>query len=131
MSEPSEERSPADLLLSALDQLPPEDRKRVLAWLLGGGHIWARAPLWLRTFRAEPPTSLPQLSTVEAEALMVRSASLRGEHQTVPVRLPTDLYKRLRDWCQEQGFSMATVIRGLVARFLDQRGAQPPEKPSD
>src|SRR6266542_3499739 len=81
MPEPSEERSPADLLLSALDQLPPEDRKRVLAWLLGGGHIWARAPLGLRTFRPERLTSLPQLST---------------------------------------------VIRGLVARFLDQRGAQPP-----
>jgi hypothetical protein len=116
------ERSPADLLVEALDQLPPEDRKRVLAWLLqGGGHHWPRAVVGLVSTPGHL-SPLPELSTMESEALISRFASLRGEHQTVPVRLPSDQYRRLRDWCQEQGFSMATVIRGLVARFLDERG---------
>jgi hypothetical protein len=129
MSEAPAERSPAELLLDALDRLPPEDRRRVLAWLLGSGHLWPRAQLALHPMRPEHVTAIPDLPTVEADAIMSRFASLRGEHQNVPVRLPADQYKRLRDWCQEHGFSMATVIRGLVARFLDQRGTQPPPAP--
>jgi hypothetical protein len=125
MPEPPEERSPADLLLEAVEHLAPEDQKRVLAWLLNRGHLWPQTQVALHTIRTEPVSVLPALSTMEAEALMVRSVALRGEHQTVPVRLPTDQYRRLRDWCQEQGFSMATVIRGLVARFLEQRGTPP------
>jgi hypothetical protein len=40
----------------------------------------------------------------------------------VPVRFPADQHARLREWCAQHGFSMATVIRGLVAKFLeDQR----------
>jgi hypothetical protein len=39
--------------------------------------------------------------------------------QMVPVRFPADQHAKLRDWCAEHGFSMATVIRGLVAKFLD------------
>ena len=50
---------------------------------------------------------------------LVSGGLLRGEHQVVPVRLPAELHGRLRDWCTEHGFSMATVVRGLVARFLD------------
>ena len=37
----------------------------------------------------------------------------------VPVRFSTDQHAQLREWCAEHGFSMATVIRGLVARFLE------------
>jgi hypothetical protein len=129
MSEVPAERSPADLLLDALDQLPSEDRRRVLAWLLGSGHLWPRAQVALHSMRQEQLTAFAELSTMEADAIIGRFSSLRGEHQNVPVRLPADQYKRLRDWCQEHGFSMATVIRGLVARFLDQRGAQPPPAP--
>lgn len=41
---------------------------------------------------------------------------LTGEgHQVVPVELPG----RLRDWSAEHGFSMATVVRGLVATLLE------------
>jgi hypothetical protein len=39
--------------------------------------------------------------------------------QVVPVRFPTQQHAQLREWCAEHGFSMATVIRGLVARFLE------------
>jgi hypothetical protein len=39
--------------------------------------------------------------------------------QMVPVRFSTEQHAQLRTWCTEHGFSMATVIRGLVARFLE------------
>ena len=42
----------------------------------------------------------------------------------VPVRLPADLHTRLREWSAEHGFSMATVVRGLVSRFLESQ--EPP-----
>jgi hypothetical protein len=44
--------------------------------------------------------------------------------QMVPVRFSSEQHAQLRQWCGEHGFSMATVIRGLVARFLE---GQPPE----
>jgi hypothetical protein len=37
----------------------------------------------------------------------------------VPVRFSSEQHAQLRQWCSEHGFSMATVIRGLVARFLE------------
>ena len=43
--------------------------------------------------------------------------------QMVPVRFSSEQHAQLRQWCSEHGFSMATVIRGLVARFLE---TQPP-----
>jgi hypothetical protein len=39
--------------------------------------------------------------------------------QIVPVRFSSEQHAQLRQWCSEHGFSMATVIRGLVARFLE------------
>jgi hypothetical protein len=39
--------------------------------------------------------------------------------QVVPVRFTAEQHAQLREWCAEHGFSMATVIRGLVARFLE------------
>src|SRR5581483_6861903 len=44
--------------------------------------------------------------------------ALKGDHQVVPVRLPAELHAQLRDWCAEHGFAMATVIRGLLSKFL-------------
>jgi hypothetical protein len=48
-----------------------------------------------------------------------------GPWQTVPVRLPVELHDRLKQWCQANEFAMAVVLRGLVARFLDQFGGGP------
>jgi hypothetical protein len=39
--------------------------------------------------------------------------------QVVPVRFSAEQHAQLREWCAEHGFSMATVVRGLVARFLE------------
>ena len=49
-----------------------------------------------------------------------------GPWQSVPVRLSTDQHERLKQWCQANGFTMAVVLRGLVARFLDDQATRPP-----
>jgi hypothetical protein len=48
-----------------------------------------------------------------------------GPWQSVPVRLSTDQHERLKQWCQANGFAMAVVLRGLVARFLDDQARRP------
>ncbi len=55
---------------------------------------------------------------------LVRGSSSPAQ-QMVPVRFSADQHARLRAWCGEHGFSMATVIRGLVDRFLE---SQQPER---
>jgi hypothetical protein len=66
----------------------------------------------------------PNLELAQRPAL----AQASGQ-QMVPVRFSSEQHTQLRQWCSEHGFSMATVIRGLVARFLE--GQLPgPEKPA-
>ena len=57
-------------------------------------------------------------------AELVRGSSSPAQ-QMVPVRFSADQHARLRAWSAEHGFSMATVIRGLVNRFLE---SQQPER---
>ena len=52
-----------------------------------------------------------------------------GPWQSVPVRLSTDQHERLKQWCQANGFTMAVVLRGLVARFLDDQASRRPRPP--
>jgi predicted DNA-binding protein len=42
------------------------------------------------------------------------------------VRLSTEQHERLKQWCQANGFTMAVVLRGLVARFLDDQAGRRP-----
>jgi hypothetical protein len=127
----------ADLLVDALEHLPAADRKRVTAWVLART---ARQYGWLsregvqtqRERLAAPATQQTPLRRVLTErafenpaateslaAQLLAGTPLKGEHQVVPVRLPAQLHTQLRDWCAEHGFSMATVIRGLLTRFLE------------
>ncbi|RJQ74559.1 hypothetical protein D5S17_22475 [Pseudonocardiaceae bacterium YIM PH 21723] len=104
-----------ELLLDAVDQLDPEHRRQVLAWLIT---------------RPDAP-ALPTLRGSIGESLLHAELEETGSgdrqrvrQQMVPVRFPADQHAQLRDWCQENGFSMATVIRGLVSRFLEQQAKQ-------
>jgi hypothetical protein len=55
------------------------------------------------------------------DAMFARPA---GPLQALPVRLPQEQYERLKRWCAEHDYAMATVVRGLVERFLgEQAGA--------
>jgi hypothetical protein len=53
-----------------------------------------------------------------------------GPWQSVPVRLSTEQHERLKRWCQANGFTMAVVLRGLVARFLDDQAGRRPRPPA-
>jgi hypothetical protein len=108
------------LLLKALRSLSPEEREQVMAELL--------------TARLEAPEAqsaevlpFPPPAHAKGEHLVALRQSLTleaaGPWQTVPVRLPVELHDRLKQWCQANNFTMAVVLRGLVARFLDQYGA--------
>ncbi len=112
MTEPvAEQRQPtAPLLLArALEHLPSDERQQVMAWLLTRSTGRYSRQEFLHTLAPGPETFRE----------VYGGATSTGSQQVVPVRLPADLHSRLRLWCTEHGFSMATVVRGLVARFLD------------
>lgn len=111
---PEEERDAVAVLVDAVSALPPADRDLVYRWLLrrdpalpapGRRSAWARAAM---------VAGLPPPDTMRA----VQAAGPAGQ-QMVPVRFPAEQHAQLREWCAGHGFSMATVIRGLVARFLE------------
>jgi hypothetical protein len=128
MGEP--EPSPRELIARAVEQgLEPEERQKVTAWLLErsfgtrlGGH-----PIGIGTAIGSAIATEQRERLLEVTFGGGSSGGRRGEHQVVPIRLPTDQHAALRDWCQEHGFTMATVVRGLVERFLEDQG-QPPAK---
>jgi hypothetical protein len=117
----------AGLLVQALGQLPPADRDKVYTWLLGTslqlqpGLVGSLSGQLTRAMRADVPADRQQ-EFAEAEAEVVRGlfrSPGSAAQQMVPVRFSAEQHARLRAWCSEHGFSMATVIRGLVDRFLD------------
>ncbi len=118
--DPPADPDPVRLLVHAVGQLPADQRDLVLTWLLH------ERPSSLRTAVpgggvVAPPGRLraADLQALELLApLPPRGAAPVGQ-QVVPVRFPTGQHAELRDWCAAHGFSMATVIRGLVTRFLE------------
>jgi ParG len=121
---PRSGKDPVQLLIDAVGTLPQADRDLVYAWLLrrlpdpvadeltelgrpgGPGNVRMAAAL------LQPGMTM----TVSGSAQQFPQSS--GQ-QMVPVRFSSEQHARLREWCAEHGFSMATVVRGLVARFLE------------
>jgi hypothetical protein len=102
------------LLVKALGLLPDTERDQVYVWLLGRGMPGSYGS-------GQLPSRLREVSS---QLLSLQSAggspgSQQIGQQIVPVRFAADQHAQLRSWCAEHGFSMATVIRGLVARFLE------------
>ena len=125
---PGPRKDPAQMLVSALGALPESDRDQVYTWLLrrGFGTVAGGGLASLTGARGASLTSLLQSNVTLASGASLTQAS--GQ-QMVPVRFSSEQHAQLRQWCSEHGFSMATVIRGLVARFLE--GQLPgPEKPA-
>jgi hypothetical protein len=125
-------KDPVDLLVKALAAVPETDRDLVYAWLLRRGSESGQgtglAPP--RIARRVPVATLLRHNVtldpgLEAGVTIVSGTPLpqASEQQMVPVRFSSEQHAQLRQWCSEHGFSMATVIRGLVARFLE---GQPP-----
>ncbi len=57
---------------------------------------------------------------------LVEQKAPLGKMCAIPVRFPEQQYKRLKEWCEANGFPMAVVVRGVVERFLDQQQASRP-----
>ncbi len=118
---PGNPTDPVELLVAAVNTLPPADRDQVYAWLLRRVPSVLPAGPW----PAEPAG--PNLAELTRTMLRqggpgmahpVRTSVASGQ-QMVPVRFSSEQHAQLRKWCAEHGFSMATVVRGLVARFLE------------
>jgi hypothetical protein len=119
------ERSPVELVIEAVQGLPDGERDRALAWLVD-----RNAPAWGSGIRAAAAYRRRQGQGEGGDPFGSLSSygTLHGEHQSVLVRLPVEQHAQLREWCTEHHFSMATVIRGLVDRFLAQQpDAQQPD----
>ena len=116
-AEPIEQSAdPVRLLVHAVGQLPPAQRDLVLTWLLRQRPGLSRQ--WTLGARASEHAAQLQALQLSAAGQPGRGAAPAAQ-QVVPVRFPAQQHAQLRDWCAEHGFSMATVIRGLVARFLE------------
>jgi hypothetical protein len=112
------------LLLKAVRGLPQEEQDRVVEELLderlaAGG-----------TVNLPPaggpglPAQLPQQLFLgpEPRLELLKGTPGAGESLTmVPARLSSEQHERLKQWCQANGFTMAVVLRGLVARFLEEQ----------
>jgi hypothetical protein len=114
-------RTPEELLATALESLSSDERQQVVTWLFG-------AMSGLRTGWLGKPDRDQLLQVLSPGTRSLRelfgrqtgSTVLSGEgYQVMPVRLPSDVHARLRTWSADHGFSMATVLRGLVTRFLE------------
>jgi hypothetical protein len=127
----SESERAARLIEKALNGLPERDRAVVVRFLL-------RSWLDLRFGQIQPPGTLETAVRFAAPASIELAAvgppmpvvPSGGEHQTFPVRLPEEQHTALKAWCTEHGFSMATVVRGLVENFLRAQGPRATESAS-
>jgi hypothetical protein len=115
------------LLVKGIRALPPEDQDTVLAELLD-----SRLEQFPRVGGGRLPQLLhSQVRGAEIEVMQRETGVEGGPWQMVPVRLSTEQHERLKQWCHANGFTMAVVLRGLVARFLDAQGrrAKPEGEP--
>ena len=102
------------LLVKAIGMLPDGERDQVYAWLLNRGLAGPYGAGQLPGRVREVSSQLLSLQQAGGSP-----GSQQIGQQVVPVRFAADQHAQLRAWCTEHGFSMATVIRGLVARFLE------------
>jgi hypothetical protein len=124
------------LMLKALRSLPPDEQDTLLEAMLEPKLAQWPDP---GAFRQPFPNLLPSGSLVQhlysSDARLDIShpplgPETGGPWQSVPVRLSTEQHERLKQWCQANGFTMAVVLRGLVARFLDDQATRRPRSPA-
>jgi hypothetical protein len=121
------------LLLKAVRGLPQREQDQVLAALIGSALTGPTPPG--RPGHGPLPHPRPGSAPMRPEMLLMSDPSTpfevgpveaSGPSAMLPVRLPPELHERLRRWSNEHGFSMASVVRGLVERFLDEQGRKRP-----
>jgi hypothetical protein len=103
--------SVSELLVKAVRGLPQEEQDAILGGLLYRGTGVQAAGIGRGPWGHLAPD--PSL-LAGSPRLGERGSQLR----VVPVRLSVEQHEALKQWCEANDFSMATVIRGLVDRFL-------------
>ncbi len=114
------------LLLKAIRALPEQDQDAVFALLLQGlanTDAWKAAVVRRDegqriTFAAHGSVKLKSGARTGPE----RALGPVPDAKVVPIRFTPELYDELKTWCDEHGFPMAAVVRGLVERFLESQG---------
>jgi hypothetical protein len=115
---PAAAKDPAQLLVKAIGALPEADRDRVYTWLLHRGFQAREAGVAAIPGRSRR-VAVASLLEQDLEPVAGVPLSQASGQQMVPVRFSSEQHAQLRQWCSDHGFSMATVIRGLVSRFLE------------
>ena len=121
MPEPAEpNRRPSDitrLLFKAVKGLPEEEQRAVFEYFFERGIGMAQPP-FPEAFGgsgAGPEAAIAP----PAVRLVTADKRVGPAHVMMPVRLTEAQHRRLKQWCAENNFPMAVVVRGLVDRFLD------------
>jgi hypothetical protein len=111
------------LLLKAFRSLSDQEQETVMSELLGARTApwpWPGPPLARSLDELKELTGVGMGRPTTPPPIGPEG----GPWQSVPVRLSTEQHERLKQWCQANGFTMAVVLRGLVARFLDDQAAR-------
>jgi hypothetical protein len=110
------------LLLKAVRGLPDQEQDEVVEQLLEA-QLAAGREVHLPGEVVGVPQQFPAGVSLGLSRLeLLKGTPGAGESlTTVPVRLSSEQHERLKQWCQANGFTMAVVLRGLVARFLDEQ----------
>jgi hypothetical protein len=116
----SDSERAARAIEKAVHALPDRERAHVVRFLL-------RSWLDIRFGWMQPPGALERVARQTVPASIGVTGAFTSmpvvapgtEHQTFVCRLPDEQHARLKSWCAEHGFSMATVVRGLVENFLN------------
>ncbi len=130
MTEPAETGStPSDitrLLLKAVKELPEDEQRAVFEYFFERGIATPQDPRFGRfvaeeaDFREAASSRGVRLRLPLAE-LFAGQTPVGPDQVMIPVRLSQAQHRRLKQWCAENSFPMAVVVRGLIDRFLDSR----------
>lgn len=104
----------SELLVKAVRGLPQEEQDIILGTLLDRASAAAPPPTLTAAIPGQRGPWAHVLPDLAPPRLSERGSTLR----VVPVRLSVEQHDALKQWCETNDFSMATVIRGLVDRFL-------------
>jgi hypothetical protein len=126
------------LLIKALRELPEDEAATMLAYLIDRSLVSPAAAS--RSACRDEPASWGEIggqSPRSQDAMRLRLTgapsphvgySTRGPLRMMPVRLPEEHYRRLKEWSEAHSFPMAVVVRGLVERFLDDQQDRRPDQ---
>jgi hypothetical protein len=112
-----------ELLLKAVRGLSQDEQDEVLGTLLRGQLTGSDAADELGVQPPGTPSSSGFSKDLSEQARRDVIQAMDTRLKVLPVRLPEGDYERLRKFAQDQGFSMAVVVRTLVERFLNQHAA--------